>query len=41
MNAINLMIFGHFMNNISFIMKGKLVNTKPFCDAAVAKSTVM
>ncbi len=33
------MIFGHFLNNISFIMTGKLVNTKPFSDAAVAKST--
>ncbi len=31
-----------FPNNIIFIMMGKLVNTKPFCDAAVvAKSTVM
>ncbi len=39
--SINLMIFGHFLNTISFIMTGKLVNTKPFCDAAVAKSTVM
>ncbi len=33
--------FYHFFNNIDFLIKGKLRSTNPFCDAAVAESTVM
>jgi hypothetical protein len=34
-------VFCHFSNNIGFPMQGTLSTINPFCDAPVAKSTVM
>jgi hypothetical protein len=34
-------VFCHFSNNIGFPMHGTLRTINPFCDALVAKSTVM
>ncbi len=40
-NEIKNIIFCHFLNTISFLLRGKIVSTKSvFGEAAVAKSTV-